>query len=87
MFKQLFFLAIVGGVFATVDDIPELSENQKRALDQFADHKVFAEAWKNAAADLHRRYREIHDKAHHNKHRHRKIRKVVYVDDPDDRYD
>ena len=81
---------------SSIDDsiesvLPPLTENQKRALNQFADHKVFAEAWKHASSDLHRRYREIRDKSHHGhiarKH-HKKIRKVVYVDDDSpDSYD
>jgi len=102
MKKQLFLLAIVATTAALADDVnddsiesvlPPLTPNQRRALDQFADHKVFAEAWKQATHDLHERYKEIREKSHNHVpqkgHHHRKIRKVVYVDEdaPGDAYD
>ena len=68
-------------------DLPALDEHQKNALAAFQDKKVFAEAWKHAAEDLHKRYEKIREKHSHggSSHSHkRKIRKVVYVDADDD---
>ena len=68
-------------------DLPPLDEHRKSALAAFQDKKVFAEAWKHAAEDLHKRYEKIREKHSHGAsggHHKRKIRKVVYVDAAED---
>ena len=65
-------------------DLPPLTDREKSALSAFQDKKAFAEAWKQAAHDLHERYEKIREKHHDGPkhgHHHKKIRKVVYVDD------
>jgi hypothetical protein len=56
------------------------NELKMAALSAFQDKKVFAEAWKHAAEDLHKRYQKIREKRSGRTH-HRKIRRVVYEDE------
>ena len=79
---------VQGGELGDEFELPPLDERQKTALAAFQDKKVFAEAWKHAAEDLHKRYEKIREKHSHGQvgggNHKRKIRKVVYVDADDD---
>jgi hypothetical protein len=88
IFIALSSVAVARGEVDGLDEfeMPPLDEHQKAALSQFQDKNAFAEAWKNAAHDLHQRYEKIRQKHSHGvkSHSHkRKIRKVVYVDADD----